>query len=264
MIYGDPKKRKKFVDELMKYNDLCKLHCTVYLSDEDEIIRRPKRKCAKTEYNEFLSTEMRKIASINPDISHTDSFKMAVVKWNNCKQFSEVNRINALIAKLRAENTALTNNNPRIVATEKQANDILNNLGVKIETENTFEIKMGKIVKVSAKGEINFIDKKVNEILTNFGESYSIDETLRSKIERIHFETNPLQFKKDVGKNLGIDMSFSNSVMFNRFRKKPTDEKIEKLVIKVSELIDMYSDRFVKHVPDDNKRIISENFSIFI
>ncbi|CAG8762755.1 7959_t:CDS:2, partial [Acaulospora colombiana] len=106
---------------------------------------RPKRKRAKIEYNEFLSTEMRKIASINPDISHIDSFKMAVKEWNN-----QVNPINALIAKLRTENTALTNNNPRIVAAEKQANDILNNLGVKIETEDTFETKMGKIVKVSA------------------------------------------------------------------------------------------------------------------
>ncbi|CAG8722088.1 219_t:CDS:2, partial [Acaulospora colombiana] len=67
-----------------------------------------------------------------------------------------------------------------------------------------------------------------------------------------------------MGKNLGIYMSFSNSVVFNRFRKKPTDEEIEKLVIEVSELIDMYSDRFVKHILDDNKRIISENFSIFI
>ncbi|CAG8733816.1 15109_t:CDS:2, partial [Acaulospora colombiana] len=150
MMYNDTKKRKKFVDELMKYNDLCKLHCTVDSSDEDEIIRRPKRKRAKTEYNEFLSTEMRKIASINPDISRTDSFKMAVEEWNSRKQFSEVNRINALIAKLRTENTALTSNNPRIVAAEKQANDILNNLGVKIEKEDTFETKMGKIIKVSA------------------------------------------------------------------------------------------------------------------
>ncbi|CAG8636938.1 635_t:CDS:2 [Acaulospora colombiana] len=205
MMYNDPKKRKKFVDELMKYNDLCKLHCTIDSSDEDEIIRRSKRKHAKTEYNEFLSTEMRKITSINPDISHTDSFKMAVEEWNNRKQFSEVNCINALIAKLRTENTALTNNNPRIVVAEKQANDILNNLGIKIEMEDTFETKMGKIVKVSAEvkaiksseviritsmirglqREINFIDKKVNKILTNFEESYSIDETLRSKIERI-------------------------------------------------------------------------------
>ncbi|CAG8545485.1 3638_t:CDS:1, partial [Acaulospora colombiana] len=67
-----------FVDELMKYNDLCKLHCTIDSSNEDEIIRRPKRKYAKTEYNEFLSTEMHKIVSINPDINHTDSFKIAV------------------------------------------------------------------------------------------------------------------------------------------------------------------------------------------
>lgn len=55
------------------------------LKDKVEKITKPKEPRKLTEYQKFISTEIKKIKKTSPNINHNEAFKKAIEKWNEKK-----------------------------------------------------------------------------------------------------------------------------------------------------------------------------------